>query len=389
MKDRNKMNIGIIVDSLRNGGAERVAARLSQYFSKKNEVYIFTNTYNRRKDYPIGGRVILLKRQDKINNRWEELKDIVDVTRQLRKYKREFSLDACISFVPEYNLVNILSKREEKCIVSIHSVQSLRKEWRHLIAHKKYIFKYLYRMADKVVTVSQYCKNDLVENLGVNEKKIQVIGNPIPMIKEEECDNFPKKYILYCGRLDEVKQVWHIIWAYYIVEKKHPETEMLILGEGKEKTDLLRLSQQLGVEEKVKFGGFKDDIYSYMKESYCLVLSSKSEAFSCVAAEALSVGCPVVATDSPGGIREIVAPNTVWRGKMSKYEIGECGILTSSMTEKWNKKRKGITKNEKQLADAIIYMIEHNDLTWHKKCINRAGQFFMERIGPQWDELLS
>ena len=64
------MNIGIIVDSLRNGGAERVAARLSQYFSKKNEVYIFTNTYNRRKDYPIGGRVILLKRQDKINNRW-------------------------------------------------------------------------------------------------------------------------------------------------------------------------------------------------------------------------------------------------------------------------------------------------------------------------------
>jgi glycosyltransferase involved in cell wall biosynthesis len=82
---------------------------------------------------------------------------------------------------------------------------------------------------------------------------------------------------------------------------------LLILGEGEEHDALRRLAESLGIAADVAIPGFAVNPFAYIARAAMLIQSSRWEGFSNVVAEALACGCPVVATDCPGGTREILA----------------------------------------------------------------------------------
>lgn len=79
---------------------------------------------------------------------------------------------------------------------------------------------------------------------------------------------------------------------------------LVILGEGPEELALKNLADDLGMSERVRWVGFRDDVSDYVGAADVFCLSSQWEAVALAAQEAVLVGTPVVSTDV-GGMNEL------------------------------------------------------------------------------------
>ncbi len=112
--------------------------------------------------------------------------------------------------------------------------------------------------------------------------------------------------LLAVGRLTASKDFPTLIQAFIRVRQTRP-ARLLILGEGADRPGLEALVEQLGLEQDVSLPGFVENPYPYMARASLFVLSSRWESLPTVLIEALYCGAPLIATDCPGGTREILA----------------------------------------------------------------------------------
>src|SRR5690606_29867233 len=140
----------------------------------------------------------------------------------------------------------------------------------------------------------------------VAPSKVQVIYNPIDISKYPlEPSARRKNLILACGRLEEVKDYPTLLRAFARLRQSQ-DVRLRILGEGSLRGTLERQCHDLGITDYVSFDGFVRNPAKHMREAAVLVHSASSEGFGLVLAEALANDCPVVATDCPGGVREVL-----------------------------------------------------------------------------------
>lgn len=97
---------------------------------------------------------------------------------------------------------------------------------------------------------------------------------------------------IFVGRLGAEKQANHAIMAF---AKSGLTGKMAIVGDGYEKESLQTLCGELGVEDRVDFLGWQENVSPFIVQSKCLVLSSKTEGSPLVILESLVLGTPVVA----------------------------------------------------------------------------------------------
>ena len=172
-----------------------------------------------------------------------------------------------------------------------------------------------YPLADAVVTPSRGVGNDLIQLAGINSARLHVIPNPIINQKFytmlDEPVNHPwlndskVPVILAVGSLEERKDFATLIRAFSKV-RKEKQCRLLILGEGRQRNNLLELAENLGVRKHVDLPGYDENPYRFMKHSAVFVLSSKREGSPVVIVEALASGTPVVSTICPNGPEEIL-----------------------------------------------------------------------------------
>ncbi len=81
---------------------------------------------------------------------------------------------------------------------------------------------------------------------------------------------------------------------------------MVILGECEERQKLEQLAQEMDISTKVYMPGFDSNPFKYMKKCDVFVLSSRYEGLPGALIQAMVFGKPIVATDCPGGVREIL-----------------------------------------------------------------------------------
>ena len=84
-----------------------------------------------------------------------------------------------------------------------------------------------------------------------------------------------------------------------------PSLQLAILGEGPLGGELRELCAGLGIQDRVFFVGFRDDVLDILRAADLFLLSSVWEAVALAVQEAVLVGTPVVATDV-GGIPELI-----------------------------------------------------------------------------------
>jgi glycosyltransferase involved in cell wall biosynthesis len=176
-----------------------------------------------------------------------------------------------------------------------------------------WLYRHFYAKADKVICVADYVVNDLAVNFRIPREKLTRIYNPVDIDKtralaSEGNDPFrgPGPHLVAAGRLLRVKAFDMLLDAMAMVRKAIPTARLTILGGGPLESDLKSQRERLGLTDAVHFVGFQSNPYPYFKHADLFVLSSRYEGLPLVVLEALAVGTPVVATDCPGGIREIL-----------------------------------------------------------------------------------
>jgi len=129
---------------------------------------------------------------------------------------------------------------------------------------------------------------------------------------------------LAAGRLDPVKDYPTLLAAMASVPEP---ARLLIAGSGPLQDELLRLSAQLGLEQRVRFLGFEPDLRRWMRAADGFVLSSRCEGLPMGLLEAAACALPSVATDGPGTPEVLVHGQTGWLAP-----AGDCTALAESMT---------------------------------------------------------
>jgi glycosyltransferase involved in cell wall biosynthesis len=153
-----------------------------------------------------------------------------------------------------------------------------------------------------VTAVSEAAKNS-IHSVQPPAGRIEVIYNgivPIPVAATKKNEVFT---ILAIGRLDRLKGF------DILIDQMRDLTfdfRLLIIGEGPERDNLEERIHKTGMEGKVHLTGFREDIALLMKSSHVVVISSYSEGFSKVLAEAMFYADAVVST--PVGIAVEVLP---------------------------------------------------------------------------------
>jgi len=160
------------------------------------------------------------------------------------------------------------------------------------------------------------------------------------------------------GRMAPVKDFAALIRAFAVLRKQR-HARLLILGEGELRDDLERLASDLGVAEDVGMPGFDPNPYALMSRAAVFVQSSQWEGLPSVLVEAMACGTPVVATDCPGGTREIL-------------DDGRLGILVP-------------TGDDHAMADAILRTLDQPVQT--NEMARKVEEFTLERAVDTYLEL--
>ena len=311
---------------------------------------------------------------------------------------------ACISALTSANAVNVLTGNKYcKTLISVRIHMSKRIQcigklqgWIEKVATKR-----LFNRADGIVAVSKVIAMDLVESFHLSREKIVSIYNGYELrnmemrageplgIKEEEW--FKGNVIVSVGRLSKEKGHIHLIKAFACVQKYIQNARLLILGEGELAGELEEKIKRLGLEDNVKLYGFVNNPYQIVKKSDLFVMSSLNEGFPNALAESLCLGVPSISTDCDSGAREILAPNTDLTKKvLHGFEKAEYGILCPVCEGGNVDETLEMTPQEMDMADAMLYMLQNQDVYAHykEKARERAEQLSLDKIIEQWIALI-
>ena len=243
-----------------------------------------------------------------------KLRYIFDAVRIARAIiiERGFGLENCIltSQDPfETGLVAIALKKLTNIKVQIQAhTDFLSSNFRNnfLNTIRYFIAVYTIKNANTIRVVSDRIKESIVNKMNISEKNIEVlpIFLDISKIKYHKLKNnirikYPKFnfFILVICRLEKEKNITDIIDMMSNITREFPKTALIIIGDGREKENLLKKVYSLGIKDNVFFEGWSDDVLSYLKTGDVLVVNSAYEGYGMTIVEAVASGCPVITTD--------------------------------------------------------------------------------------------
>lgn len=299
MDNYSKKDVILVTNILGNGGSGRVMATLANYLNDQNynvRVYSFVDNYD---TYEINNKInnvlIKCKNKNKILKKFERIY-------LLRKIFKENERATIISFEYFVNMQTILAALclKNKIIISERNDPSRQ-------GNKFFINKLrnlLYRKSNILVCQTQDAK-DYFPNK-IKEKSI-IIPNPIMSNLPNRFVGERKKEIVTFCRIEKQKNLKLLIDAYSLLSNEYPEYKLSIYGEGKQKQELINYVNSIGMENKINFYGFCDDIHYKIIKSTMFVSSSDYEGISNSMIEAMAIGLPCIVTDCPcGGARMII-----------------------------------------------------------------------------------
>ncbi len=114
-----------------------------------------------------------------------------------------------------------------------------------------------------------------------------------------------KRYLIHVARHHPVKDQAMLLRGFAAAATALPDVDLLMVGDGPLRSDLERLTRELGIEQRVQFMGIRRDVAEVLRAADAFALTSVSEAASLTLLEAMATGLPVVVTNV-GGNPEIV-----------------------------------------------------------------------------------
>jgi glycosyltransferase involved in cell wall biosynthesis len=166
--------------------------------------------------------------------------------------------------------------------------------------------------ADRVIAVSHYTNDILVNRYGIPAEKISVVHNghdQATVASENIISSVTKRapIVLFLGRLTVQKNPWQFLETAKIVHDFRPDVQFVMAGEGSMQHELMEHACDLGLTDCVTFTGkvAREDVSALYGRASCFVMPSLSEPFGLVALEAIGHGVPVVLSKQSGAAEVI------------------------------------------------------------------------------------
>jgi glycosyltransferase involved in cell wall biosynthesis len=239
----------------------------------------------------------------------------VQLVSVLWKLRRQLVFDAprlVQSFLFHANVTGALAARLAgvRHVVTGIRVAERRAGWHLTLA------RWTDRWVDRHVCVSQDARDFSIREGGLDATKLVVIPNGVDAARFAGVQPCPRaslgvpdgrRIILHAGRLDEQKGVDWLVELMPSVFDRCPDCDLVLVGEGPERRRIERLAAELGIENRVHFAGFRDDVAEILAASDLFVLASRWEGMPNAILEAMAAGKPIVAT-SVEGVVEALGP---------------------------------------------------------------------------------
>lgn len=169
--------------------------------------------------------------------------------------------------------------------------------------------------ADRIIAVSQYTKNILIQHYGIPDSKVSVVHNghdvhaPV-ILQNNTLSSIVQKrapLVLFVGRLTVQKNPRQFLETAKLVHELRPDAQFIMAGDGPMLPELMDLACNLGLTDCVSFTGnvTRAEVNQLYKAADCFVMPSLSEPFGLVALEAIAHGTPVILSRQSGAAEVI------------------------------------------------------------------------------------
>lgn len=156
--------------------------------------------------------------------------------------------------------------------------------------------------ADKIIAISQTTRKDLIEYLGVDPAKIEVIYHGIDQdqpLLTSPVPGLPEDYLLFIGDRGGYKNFYLFIQAYLRILSSYPELNIVLAGGGRLGIAEEESLRRLNLLHKVKHVHASDEQLNYIYQHALLfVYPSLHEGFGLPVLEAFRNRCPLILSDT-------------------------------------------------------------------------------------------
>lgn len=316
-----KQHILFIIDGLPGGGAENVTLTLAAGLSSKGFNVSLISLQNKL-DYVIPDNVNYQLVPDDYRGPFRKLTELSRRAKQLDKALELIELkygkpSLVVSSLHKTDRIVIKSQKLATynvwhCIHGMLSNSYLANRNKFSYLLKKSKIKRVYNNRN-IITVSSSVAEDLINKFDIKPKSIKVIYNPfdIEKIRKLSLENNPfesENYIIHVGRFHSVKRHDRLLEAYSLTDIA---AKLIILGKGDSRAEesIKRKITELGLTHRVILAGFHSNPLPIIRGAKVTIISSDSEGLPTVLIESLICNTPIVSTNCPGGVSEIMVGN--------------------------------------------------------------------------------
>ena len=206
------------------------------------------------------------------------------------------------------------------------------------------------RTANRIAVPAHDIARILTERQGVPREKIEVIPFGLDFNKYHPSSpdapaRLRREYgleqnfmALACCRLNPEKGLEYLLRAVPEIKARVPDFKLVMVGDGPRETELRRMTSELGIDETVRFMGWRDDALDWVAAADAVVQPSFCESFCQVLMEALAFAKPMVMT--PVG----AAPDVIGRDERGLLvPLGDSHALAAALCKLAENRELGAT----------------------------------------------
>ncbi len=365
------MRLLILIHSMSSGGAERVSANLANYWVAKGwDITIVTLAQQSRDFYALhpGIKRIALELAGESSNvlagLWQNIRRVI----ALRRVLRQTQPDIALGMMTTANVLLALAAWGLPTLRTIggehiHPPQlPLGYLWETLRCHT-------YGLLSAVTALSSEGKDWIKNN--TNAQRVAVIPNAVtwplsgqePRMNPSALYQSERQLLLAVGRLDAQKGFDWLIEAFSKLAQKHPNWDLVILGEGSMRAMLERQVRESGLEHRIFLPGRAGNVDEWYESAELFVMSSRFEGFPMTLVEAMAHGLAVLSFDCDTGPRDII-----------RHEVDGLLVAQGNVTEL-------TAALGRLMSDALIRQ------RFAEQSVEVRERFSMERISGMWEKL--
>jgi glycosyltransferase involved in cell wall biosynthesis len=225
----------------------------------------------------------------------------------IKKEKPDYLITHLLTSLPIF--LTLITKSKTKTILRVSGLPKLN--------FTRYIFwklfsKKIYKVTCPTISTYEYLKKKNI----FDKNKLFILRDPIIQLheflkkKNEKIEDLKIKknnLIIGIGRLTRQKNFLLLIRAFKRILIKYPNYHLILLGEGEQEKLLTKEIIRLELQDKISLLGYQKNVYKYLLNSDCFILTSLWEDPGFVLIEAALANTLIISSNCPNGPNEILS----------------------------------------------------------------------------------